>query len=128
MREELGQSDRDLELGGKLMPSIREGRLQFDFPENWTATNFDQWSFYRNQFQSVCSGTKAIDILAIEPNECIWIIEVKDYRQFQRIKPTDTADEVAIKVRDSLAALVAAKAIANDAAEKRECRDGVKVS
>ncbi|MGE0681694.1 MAG: hypothetical protein AB7P69_12455 [Candidatus Binatia bacterium] len=100
------------------MPSISEGALTFQFPNDWQATKFDEWSFYRNQFQSVCGGAKAIDMLAIDPNHCLWAIEVKDYRQHPRAKTLDLMDEVACKVRDSLAALVAARVNANDAGEQ----------
>jgi hypothetical protein len=100
------------------MPTIVEGQLRFDFPGHWQVSKFDEGSFYRNQFQSVCGGTKAVDILAIHPATCCWNIEVKDYRQFPRTKAFDLADEIAVKVRDSLAALVAAGANANDSGEK----------
>lgn len=100
------------------MPTITEGQLQFDFPAGWQASQFDDWSFYRNQFQSVCGGAKAVDVLAIEPGRCLWSIEVKDYRRHRRTKAMDLADEVAQKVRDSLSALVAARANANEADEK----------
>lgn len=101
------------------MPVIVEGQLAFHFPEDWQASKLDQWSFYRNQFANVCGGAKAIDILAIAPGRAsIWQIEVKDYRQHPRTKVINLADEVAQKVRDSLAALVAAKANANTDHEK----------
>ena len=100
------------------MPSITEGALTFQFPDDWQATKFDSWSFYRNQFQNVCGGSKAIDMLAIDPDRCLWAIEVKDYREHPRTKTTELADEVADKVRDSLAALVAAQINANEANEK----------
>jgi hypothetical protein len=101
------------------MPEITEGKLTFEFPKNWLAMTFDQWSFYLNQFQSVCEGAKAIDVLAVEPQVCVWSIEVKDYRQYRRTKTIDLADEVAVKVRDSLAGIVAARMNANDGDEKR---------
>jgi hypothetical protein len=100
------------------MPEIIEGRLTFSFPIDWQASKFDEWSFYRNQFQQVCGGAKAVDILAVEPRVCLWKIEVKDYRQHRRTKTLDLAVEIAEKVRDSLAALVAAHANANDSDEK----------
>lgn len=101
------------------MPAISEGQLTFQFPEDWQATKFDGWSFYRNQFQQVCGGAKAIDLLALAPDRCLWAIEVKDYRQQRRTKTIELGEEVACKVRDSLAALVAARINANDAAEKQ---------
>lgn len=100
------------------MPSITEGALTFQFPDDWQITKFDGWSFYRNQFQNVCGGAKAIDILAIDPDHCMWAIEAKDYRAHPRMKIIELANEVACKVRDSLAALVAARVNANDADEK----------
>jgi hypothetical protein len=101
------------------MPTIVEGALCFDFPHGWNVSQFDDWSFVRNQFQSVGGGSKAIDILAIEPDlSCVWHIEVKDYRRRQRDKSLGLAEEVAQKVRDSLAALAAARVNANDDAEK----------
>ena len=114
------------------MPTITEGRLIFDFPDGWRAQKFDDWSFYRNQFikcgdaRTTCSkcknpvaaGSKAIDVLAIDMNSCCWSIEIKDYRLHQRVKVIDLADEVALKVRDSLAVLVASRVNANDSDEK----------
>lgn len=107
------------------MPSISEGALTFQFPNDWQATKFDDWSFYRKQFQSVCGGAKAIDLLAIAPDRCLWAIEIKDYRQHPRAKTLDLMDEVACKVRDSLAALVAARVNANNADEKAKSRDAL---
>jgi hypothetical protein len=125
------------------MPTISEGRLTFDFPNGWRASKLDEWSFYRNQFQRIgnvhmpCSdelcngavccntcgkakvaGGKGIDILAVEPERCMWKIEIKDYRRSRRTKTIDLADEVALKMRDSLAVLAAAQANANDTTEK----------
>lgn len=100
------------------MTEIIVEKLTFNFPDDWQASKFDEWSFYRNQFQQVCGGAKAVDILAIEVRACLWTIEVKDYRQHRRSKTIDLAEEIAMKVRDSLAALVAAKANANDEDEK----------
>lgn len=99
------------------MPAITEGRLTFTFPDGWDASKFDEWSFYRNQFQGICGGAEAIDILAIE-RDCCWLIEIKDYRHQRRTKSGHVAEEVAGKVRDTLAALAAARVNANDAAER----------
>ena len=120
------------------MMVITEGALTFTFPAGWEASKFDEWAFYRRQFsrlsglRATCgakncgaeltcvacgkpasTGTKAIDILAIEQKSCCWCIEIKDYRLGRRTKTVDLADEVAIKVRDSLAGLAAAAAAAN---------------
>jgi hypothetical protein len=101
------------------VPDITEGKLTFKFPATWQAVKYDGWSFYRNQFQSICGGAKAVDILAIAHDKCLWAIEVKDQRQHPRSKAADLADEVAFKVRDTLAGLFAARVNANDAGEQQ---------
>ncbi|MGA2936414.1 MAG: hypothetical protein ABSF52_04860 [Syntrophobacteraceae bacterium] len=100
------------------MPAINVDGLTFQFPAEWKASKYDDWSFYRNQFQSVCGGAKAIDVLALSPERCAWLIEVKDYRVNPRTKPTELPVEVACKVRDTLAALLCARVNANDSGEK----------
>jgi len=124
------------------MPTISEGQLRFEFPSDWQASKFDEWSFYRNQFMKLagasmnCSkcedgircancgnknvaGTKGIDVLAIEPGSICWQIEIKDYRQTRVSNFAFLADEVALKVRDTLACLVVAAISANDAGERQ---------
>jgi hypothetical protein len=101
------------------VPVITEDKLTFKFPSTWKAIKYDDWSFYLNQFQKVCGGAKAVDILAIAPDKCLWAIEVKDYRQHIRTKVVELADEVACKARDTLAGLFAAHVNANDVDEKR---------
>ena len=94
--------------------SIAEGALTFTFAADAEASKYDDWSFYRNQFQQGCfTDNKAVDLLC-ELNRSAWLIEVKDYRAHARTKAVDLADEVAIKVRDTLAGLVAARVGAND--------------
>lgn len=105
------------------MPLVTEGNLMFEFPVGCDVAKLDDWSFYRNQFLKVCNGTKAVDILAIDPGQaCAWYIEVKDYRQHVRTKTMHVADEIACKVRDSLALLAAASVKANDDLEKAQAR------
>lgn len=130
------------------MSSLVEGGLTFTFPSDYEASKFDDWSFYRNQFQrlgsglrvtcSKCdvelhcrecrtaktSGVKAIDFLAVH-KATTWLIELKDYRRNRRTKTSDLADEIALKVRDSLAVLVAAAMNANDLAEKQRARRAI---
>ncbi|MFO1416251.1 MAG: hypothetical protein U1F28_03705 [Acinetobacter sp.] len=95
---------------------IIEGQLTFSFTEP-NATKYDEWSFYRNQFNAVCGGTKAVDLLYLEQQN-FWLIEIKDYRQHTRTKTIDLADEIALKVRDTLAGLVAAQVNANEQIER----------
>lgn len=98
--------------------SYTEGRLRFEFANVDFAEQYDEWSHYRNQSCGICGGSKAVDFLCLQTNIC-WLIEVKDYRQHQRTKPSLLADELALKVRDTIAGLVSAKMNANDVNEKR---------
>ena len=95
------------------MIKITEGNLTFSFPAGCQAIKYDKWPFYCNQFQPVASGSKAVDILCVE-GDASWLIEIKDYRQHPRTNPIDIADELAIKVRDTLAGLAAAAKAASD--------------
>lgn len=102
--------------------AIAEGALTFTFAPGAEASKYDDWSFYRNQFQQGCfKDNKAVDLLC-ELNRSAWLIEVKDYRVHPRTKAVDLADEVAIKVRDTLAGLVAASVGANDPVERAFAR------
>lgn len=98
--------------------SLREGRLTFHFPDNASVSQYDDWAFYRRQFNACFGGTKAIDFLYVDA-EVTWLIEVKDYRAHRRSKAINLGDEVAIKVRDTLAGLAAAQCNANDQEERR---------
>ncbi len=104
------------------MPVIQsvwtEGTLKFTFPANSMASKYDEWSHYRNQFQSTCGSSKAVDLVYVK-EQVAWLIEVKDYREHVRTKTIDLSDEIAVKVRDTLAGLVSASCYANDADEKR---------
>lgn len=91
------------------MTRIREGNILWDFKTGWSAVKYDEWAFYRNQFLSCADcANKAVDILAISnsPTE-LWLIESKDYRRNTRSKTIPLPVEVARKVRDTLAGLVA---------------------
>ncbi|CAM5194244.1 hypothetical protein OURE66S_00590 [Oligella ureolytica] len=102
---------------------IKEGHLEFDFltEHGSRASQYDKWSFYRNQFINVTKSTKAVDFIYIDKaHDITWLIEVKDYRHpdTQLIKPSELASVVAQKVRDSLAGLAAARCNANDTEER----------
>jgi len=100
---------------------ISEGALEFDFPNSCQASKYDDWSYYRNQFQSVANRSKAVDIVCVE-RRVSWLIEIKDYRRHPRTKTIDIADEVAEKVRDTLAGLAAAASNANESEERQHAR------
>ena len=99
------------------------GDLTFSFPNHCEADKYkyDDWSFYRNQFQSVAGGSKAVDILYLE-DDAAWLVEIKDYRVHPRTKSIALCDEVAIKVRDTLSGLAAASANANNPDEQALAR------
>ncbi len=121
------------------MATLTEGSLEFEFPSGWRETKFDEWAFYRNQFQKLgqahihCSrcevpmectcgnrrvaGTKGVDFLAIDTTTNCWHIEVKDYRATRASDFTFLADEVALKVRDTLSCLVACSINGNEPRE-----------
>lgn len=90
------------------MTILREGNLEYRFEEGWLASKYDEWPFYREHFQGALGGNKAVDFVAQDPSETLWLVEVKDYRVHPRTKTIDIVDEVAMKVRDSLAGIVAA--------------------
>lgn len=94
------------------MKRLTEDRLAHDFPDSWEVAKYDDWSFYRKQFQNCCGGNKAMDFLAYDPaDRTLWLVELKDYRRFRRIKDETIRlwDEVALKARDTLAGLFAVK-------------------
>jgi len=105
--------------------SLREGALTFHFPYNARVTQYDNWAFYRRQFNACFGGTKAMDFVYVD-GHATWLIEVKDYRAHRRTKVIDLADEVAFKVRDTLAGLAAAQCYASDQVEQQLARDALK--
>jgi hypothetical protein len=98
------------------MTDRREGNVVWTFDDDWSAIKYDDWAFYRNQFNSCADGNKAMDILALSPqSNVLWMIEAKDYRINQRNPDKEPLPmEVAKKARDTLAGLMAAAANAVD--------------
>lgn len=96
--------------------TFAEGKLTFVF--SGQAERYEQWSFYRHQFQKVCGGAKAVDFVVLNAGPQVWLLEAKDYRQHRRTKSSDLWLEFAEKVRDTLAGLCAASFHANDAKER----------
>lgn len=102
----------------KLMANVNlvEGNLSFTFEDVDFAEKYDDWQHYRSQYNQACGGAKAVDFV-VAKNAEIWLIEVKDFRQHRRTKAVDLGDEIAIKVRDTMAGLVSAGFLANDNCE-----------
>ncbi|RLT38303.1 MAG: hypothetical protein DWI57_12275 [Chloroflexi bacterium] len=105
------------------MTTMQVESLSFQFPDTWAVTRYDDWSFYKNRFKDACGGNKAIDLLALDPvDRTLWLIEVKDYRRHPREKVIELWDEIALKSRDTLAGLVAARFNGEDAERKQALR------
>lgn len=103
---------------------IDEGSLRFLFETNVKASKYDAWKHYRNQFQNKCyTDNKAVDIIA-HNNQKAWLCEIKDFRTGIRSPDKPPLEqEIAQKVRDSLAGLVSAKFCANDSTERNFAHD-----
>lgn len=99
------------------MTALDVDGLAFSFPKAWVTSKYDEWSFYRNQFSKIRDGLKAVDLIARDPDDTVWLIEVKDYRRHRRTKTIDLGSEIQHKVLDTLAALLPAKANANSSDE-----------
>ena len=102
--------------------------LTFSFPEDWKVARYDTWGFYRNRFQSITENVKAVDLLAISPDNTLYIVEVKDYRKFPRVKSDDIDAEVRRKVFCTIAALLPAKIHALDPSEKTFAAAAIKAA
>ncbi len=101
------------------MSQIEVDSLCFEFPDSWLVGKYDDWELYKNRFVRMWNGIKGIDLLAVDPQDkTVWMIEVKDYRQAQRTKSIDLAEEIARKVADTLAALLPAKIHASNRGER----------
>lgn len=110
------------------MPTLSEGKLKFIFPADWNISKYDEWAYYRYHFMKVRNGIKAVDVLALEPlpKSCCWLLEIKDYREYPRTKTIDLADEIAEKIRDTLAGLVGSQFRSADDAEKNSARQALR--
>jgi len=108
---------------------IDEGRLRFSFPKDWEVAKYDEWAYFQ-RFKSTCGGNKGIDLVAIDGSGQLWLIEIKDYRNSRRTKEIPLWDEFALKVRDTLAGLVAAAHNAGDdeRAVARKCLEARRLS
>ena len=106
------------------VPVIAVEKLSFSFPDSWQVTKYDDWEFYRKHFTKQGDGIKAVDLLAILiaiPNGIdAFLIEAKDYRHPDAVSvlPSKLADDVAKKVRDTLAAMLPARLNAQVEAEQ----------
>ena len=106
------------------MPTILvEKFVEFNFGDSWCVLRYDGTEetrdgrrvghpFYREQVSRL-AGTKAVDFVGVQADTG-YLIEAKDFRGYRiqnrkRLATSDLAVEIAKKVRDPLAGLVAAK-------------------
>lgn len=105
------------------MPSLQEGKLRLDFPDDWEVQKYDEWIYYLKQFSRQRDGLKAVDVLAWQPDsKTVWLVEIKDYREHGRTKDSPIHREVADKVLDTLAALLPAAVHSNEQTERTFAR------
>lgn len=94
------------------MTEFEESRLKFKFEDSWQIFQLDKSSFYRNRFSAGVQGTKAVDFVGIHGGN-LYFIEVKNFKDSRienkaRLKDGELFTEIAQKIRDSVACIVAA--------------------
>jgi len=99
------------------MSQLQVQRLTFTFPSGWSASKYDDWSFYRNQFVRQFDAIQGVDLIALAPDDTAYLIEVKDYRHPDTEKPSELPRAIANKVLMTLAAMLPAKLHGNDPSE-----------
>lgn len=104
--------------------TLDEGNLRFEFRDVEFSDKYDGWRHYRNTFGKACGSAKAVDFVVAQSN-VIWLIEVKDYRQHRRTKQIDLWDEIALKVRDTMAGLVSTAFLGADGGEIKTSRSAL---
>lgn len=85
--------------------------IRFTFGASWTSAQWDETDAFRKGIQKL-QDTKAVDLVAVRPH-VVALIEVKDFRHdpqadWPRVKTGALAKEVSLKVRDTLAGILAA--------------------
>jgi hypothetical protein len=93
-----------------LSQTFEEGRLRFSFGESWRVVKYDDHRDYRQKIAKL-EGSGALDFVACRNG--LFLIEVKDFRGYrienkERLEQGHLAEEVAGKVRDTIAGLVGA--------------------
>jgi hypothetical protein len=51
-----------------IMISLHESDLTFSFPDDWNVSSYDKWGIYQKHIKDCCGGLKAVDFLAIDPD------------------------------------------------------------
>jgi len=92
--------------------TIEEEFLRFRFEDTWVVIKYDDHRDYLERIRRL-PETKAVDFVAVFDERFFYFIEVKDFRGHRienrdRVKDGELAIEVAQKVRDTIAGIVAA--------------------
>ena len=110
------------------MPTtVEEDELELEFDDEWDVIiKWDETTAYRNGIHKL-QESKAVDVLAYSRSRKIMLmIEIKDFRRYRienkpRISNGDLFDEVALKVRDTVAGV-------RGAARTREDQDVAEIA
>lgn len=107
--------------------TIDEENLRFRFDNRWAVIKYDDHRDYVERIRQL-PETKAVDFVAVLDERFLYFIEVKDFRGHRienrdRVLGDGLAIEVAQKVRDTIAGIVAAHHCGNIEEWKRfiEC-------
>lgn len=98
------------------MPTLTEGKLQFDFPSGWQAVKYDEeQGFYRTTIIRHVQHVRGVDLVACPADATrLVLIEVKDYREATTVDDTlnsTSLQTVQHKTLGTLAGLVAAERV-----------------
>ena len=91
--------------------AFTEGGLRFEFGDSWIVEKYDDHPDYRQRIAKL-QTSKAVDFVGIV-NDRLHFIEVKDFRGHDadhkgRIESGRLAEEVGLKVRDSISGILGA--------------------
>ena len=92
--------------------TIVEKLLRFRFDDTWVVIKYDDHRDYVERIRHL-PETKGVDFVAVLDERLLYFIEAKDFRGHRienraRVKDGELAIEVAQKVRDTIAGIVAA--------------------
>lgn len=104
--------------------AFRERDLEVTFDESWECEKWDDCQSYRAGIGKL-QGTDAVDFVGIRGGT-LYFIEVKglrDYRIEARNRHQTLPDEIALKVRDTIAGVVGASIMRKDDEFSRKCAE-----
>jgi hypothetical protein len=92
--------------------SFNESRLTFTFTDKWSIEKYDEHRDYVDKIQKL-KDTKAVDFVGLFDDSVFFFIEVKNFKGYriqnkERISDGLLAEEIALKVRDTIAGIMGA--------------------